>query len=443
MKKLRNTSLIAFTVGAVIFIVERMLTKRGLDESGETLFGYFMIMQLYSFVITFGNVLLINYLNKFITWESQPKKRLIIGSISSIVLTMTIIILLRLVILVFFFNGSFQDFLNTSSYYYIFSLIVTVNVLIIMHAVYFFKAMTDKKVTKHKVISKTQSAKFESLKNQLDPHFLFNSLNVLTSLIEENPRQAEKFTTKLSKIYRYVLTQKSEDLVLATEELKFAKTYTDLLKMRFEDAVVFNIPEKLDDDKLKIIPLALQLLLENAVKHNVITSNKKLEINIYQEGNYLVIENNVNPKSNIEKSTKVGLQNIIDRYSLVTLSNVFIENDNKTFKVKLPLLIQKTKIMNTSINKEEKYYQAKKQVKKIKDFYMALFMYCLFVPFIIFIWNTYSHNTIQWFWFPILGWGLGLFFQGADAFNKFPVFGSDWEKRKIQEFMDNDDQVKF
>jgi hypothetical protein len=99
--------------------------------------------------------------------------------------------------------------------------------------------------------------------------------------------------------------------------------------------------------------------------------------------------------------------------------------------------------MNSLYNKEEKYYQAKKQVKKIKEFYTTLLMYCLFIPFIIFIWYNYSRNSIQWFWFPILGWGIGLFFQGADAFNKFPVFGKDWEKRKIQEFMNDENEVRF
>ncbi len=437
MKDIKKTSLIAFIIGVIIFITERIITKQSLEESNQTLFLYFMIMQLYSFVITFGNAFYNFYLNKFITWQDEPKKRLIIGSLGSIIITMLIIVILRIIVI----EGRINVFLKSDKYYYIF--ILTVNILIIMHAIHFFKTMTEKKVTKHKVISKTQSAKFESLKNQLDPHFLFNSLNVLTSLIEENPKQAEKFTTKLSKIYRYVLTQKNEDLVLATEELKFAKTYTDLLQMRFEDAVVFDIPEDLDVENLKIIPLALQLLLENAVKHNVITSNKKLDIKIYQENNYLVVENNINKKSTIEKSTKVGLQNIVDRYSLVTTSAVIIEDNNKTFKVKLPLLIQKTKIMNTSYKKEEKYYKAKKQVKKIKDFYTSLFIYCLFVPFIIFIWYNYSRGTIQWFWFPILGWGLGLFFQGAEAFNKFPVFGNDWEKRKIQEFMEDDEEVQF
>ena len=111
----------------------------------------------------------------------------------------------------------------------------------------------------------------------------------------------------------------------------------DLLKLRFEDSIDFEITNDVDDN-LKIVPLSLQLLLENAVKHNQISSNNKLKIRIHKEANYLVIENNLNPKTNLEKSTKVGLNNIKERYSLVTNSQVIIENNNKKFKVKLPLL---------------------------------------------------------------------------------------------------------
>src|SRR5690606_34737643 len=98
-----------------------------------------------------------------------------------------------------------------------------------------------------------------------DPHFLFNSLNVLTSLIDENPEQAQKFTTSLSKVYRYVLEQKNKELVSVEEELEFAKTFIGLLKMRFENGIHFEIPETTSNPEAKIIPLSLQLLLENAV----------------------------------------------------------------------------------------------------------------------------------------------------------------------------------
>lgn len=142
-------------------------------------------------------------------------------------------------------------------------------------AIYYYRFKQESKVKEQKIIAGTASAKFDALKNQLDPHFLFNSLNVLTSLIEENPDAATKFTTSLSKVYRYVLEQKNKDLVSVEEELEFARLYMTLIKMRFEDSIVFMLPDKLINPEAKVVPLSLQLLLENAVKHNIVTPSKK------------------------------------------------------------------------------------------------------------------------------------------------------------------------
>ncbi len=124
--------------------------------------------------------------------------------------------------------------------YYQSSLIIAIIVSLYFHAIWYYKYRQENKVKEQKIIAGTASAKFDALKNQLDPHFLFNSLNVLTSLIEEDPYQAQKFTTSLSKVYRYVLEQKNKDLVSVDEELQFAKTYVKLLKMRFEDSIHFR-----------------------------------------------------------------------------------------------------------------------------------------------------------------------------------------------------------
>ena len=159
-----------------------------------------------------------------------------------------------------------------------------------------------------KVIAGTASAQFESLKNQIDPHFLFNSLNVLSALIEENPESAQKFTTSLSKIYRYVLEQKDKELVTVSEELNFAKTYMNLLKMRFENSITFDLPTDFSNDLAKVVPLSLQLLLENCIKHNVVSESKPLHIKIYMENNFLVVENNLQKKEVLTDRKGVGLQ---------------------------------------------------------------------------------------------------------------------------------------
>jgi len=439
MKDLEKILKYSAIISVFVFLIERSVTTNGFQVSTVYLLKIYFIDFIYSFVLSILNFKYFQLLDNYVSWKTEPKKRLILGTIGAVIVTMIGIVVLRYFVVIYVENSDFNDFLNTNKSYYIFSFIITVNILIAVHAIYFFKEISKNKVKEHQVISKTETAKFESLKNQLDPHFLFNSLNVLTSLIEENPNQAVKFTTKLSKVYRYVLQQKSQSLIEVNQELAFAKTYMDLLKLRFEDSIDFEITNDVDDN-LKIVPLSLQLLLENAVKHNQISSNNKLKIRIYKEANYLVIENNLNPKTNLEKSTKVGLNNIKERYSLVTNSQVIIENNNKKFKVKLPLLTKKIEIMNT-YNQQEKYAKAQEKVKKIKEFYGSLISFIFIIPMLFYIWKTYTPGIIQWFWFPFVGWGISLVTQAINIYG----LSSNWEERKIKEFMDNDqsNDIKF
>jgi two-component system LytT family sensor kinase len=225
------------------------------------------------------------------------------------------------------------------------------------------------------------------------------------------------------------------------EELKFAKTYMELLGMRFEDAVQFNIPDSINNNDLKIVPLSLQLLLENAVKHNVVSNSKPLTINIYEEDNYLIIKNNINPKAAIGKSTNVGLQNIADRYGLITQKEVKIENNNKIFKVSLPLLIKMNNIMYIDDLENSNYVKAIERVEKLKEFYQNLASYCLVIPFLIFI-NLKFSPSFQWFWFPIFGWGIGLVFHFLEVNNYSFFLGKNWEDKKIKEMMDKENHIK-
>ena len=314
----------------------------------------------------------------------------------------------------------------------------------IFHFIYFYNKYQQNKIKEQKVIAGTASAKFDALKNQLDPHFLFNSLNVLTSLIEENPDSAQKFTTSLSKVYRYVLEQKNKELVTVDEELQFAKTYMSLLKMRFEDSIVFTMPEKALNPESKVIPLALQLLLENAVKHNMVTTKKPLHINIYEDQDSLVVENNLQPKQIVKKSSGVGLSNIMQRYDLLTNKKVYINKEATRFAVAIPMLTKQISVMRTQSQPQidESYVRARNHVEELKGFYYSLLSYCLVIPFLIFI-NYRTSWQFQWFWFPALGWGLGLTIQAFRVFVNNGAFGRKWEERKIQEFMREEDNNQW
>lgn len=181
-------------------------------------------------------------------------------------------------------------------------------------------------------------SQFEVLRQQVNPHFLFNSLNVLTSLIKLEPDLAEKFTEHLSKVYRYVLENKDNDLVNLQTELDFLDAYIFLLNIRFMDKI--DVRVSIDDDKkeLKILPLALQLLIENAIKHNSMSKKNPLRIDIYVENeNTLTVENNLQERESHMASTGVGLKNINHRYSLLEMpAPQFYKTDTK-FIARIPL----------------------------------------------------------------------------------------------------------
>ena len=402
--------------------------------------GYtLLISAMYSFGLGFTQGIINDSLSNKWDWIEHTNTRIWAGIVTTVLYTVPVVLLIDYVNFIVI-SGHNIDRFFTGAYLWqhTFYIILSFGVSAFIHARGFmiqWKNSVKQESTKQEIVAKTETAKFESLKNQLDPHFLFNSLNVLTSLIGENPNLAEKFTTKLSKVYRYVLEQRNKDLVPIEEELKFAKTYMELLGMRFEDAVKFNIPDSLSNNALKIVPLSLQLLLENAVKHNVVSSSKPLTINIYEEANYLIIENNINPKEAIGKSTKVGLQNITDRYGLITQKGVKVENNNKTFKVSLPLLYKMNDIMHTDNLENSKYVKAVEKVEKLKEFYQNLASYCFVIPFLIFI-NLKVSPGFQWFWFPLLGWGIGLAFHFLEVNNYNVFLGKNWEDRKIREMMD-------
>lgn len=180
---------------------------------------------------------------------------------------------------------------------------------------------------------------FEVLQNQMSPHFLFNSLNTLTTLIAENPGVAMEFTQKLSEVYRYILQNKDKELVTLEEELEFAEAYIFLLKMRYPENLrtAFHIDNGFKNKY--IAPLTIQMLVENAIKHNVVSKAHPLSIEVYVENGYsIVVKNNLQRKKVIQKSTKTGLENIKKRYQYFGDKPVDIIVTTQNFMVAVPLI---------------------------------------------------------------------------------------------------------
>ncbi|MEP3210444.1 MAG: 2TM domain-containing protein [Maribacter sp.] len=366
-------------------------------------------------------------------------QRMSIALLGNVVMTCIGIFVATFIVLIGFHDRSIQQALTSQSIdNYFQSVFIALVIASIFYIVWYYKYRQENKVKEQKIIAGTASAKFDALKNQLDPHFLFNSLNVLTSLIEEDPYQAQKFTTSLSKVYRYVLEQKNKDLVTVDEELQFARTYVRLLKMRFEDSIVFDIPEKSLNPEAKIIPLSLQLLLENAVKHNVVTSERPLHIKVIEKDGMLQVSNNLQEKQVVKKSSGVGLTNIQQRYAILTDRRVQIEKAASDFSVRLPMLTkQVSKVETQEVYIEDKRYEkAKERVENIKGFYGNLTSYIIVIPILVFI--NYNTTSFPWAIFPALGWGFGLTVHGLEAFGYNPFYGKKWEERKMREFMEDE-----
>ncbi len=432
-----------FIIGTVMFLVFLVINliygvKPSFDYQMLKSFGYY---QLYAIVLTFVNGYYFDYLNHQVKWGKYKNYRLITGVVGGIVLTMTAVFVLRVFTEIIIEGENWNEFLATETKtFYLISLLITFIFTLFFHALYFYRELHKNRVKEQKVIAGTATAKFDALKNQLDPHFLFNSLNVLSSLIDENPENAQLFTADLSKIYRYVLEQKDKELVTVNEELQFARTYVGLLKMRFEDSIIFEIPEKASNPEARVVPLSLQLLLENAVKHNTVTPNKPLKINIYEEDGNLVIANNLQEKTVLKKGSGVGLQNIKQRYALLTYKQPAIEKNKQEFKVKIPMLTKQVSNSDqtrfASYMEDKRYENAKKHVNALKGFYSNVLSYIIIIPLLA--WLNYKTTDFPWIIFPIAGWGLGIVLHGMEVYGYNPVLGKNWEKRKIKEFMEKD-----
>ncbi|MEP2023938.1 MAG: histidine kinase [Reichenbachiella sp.] len=215
----------------------------------------------------------------------------------------------------------------------------------IYEGAYFFGKWKESFALAEKLKNQQIRTQFEVLQNQMSPHFLFNSLNTLTTLIAENQKTAIDFTQTLSEVYRYILQNKERELVELKEELAFSKSYVYLLQMRYPENLKVNFSIDIKYEDRYIAPLTLQMLIENAIKHNVISKLDPLQIDIYVEkGEVLVVKNNLKPKNTLEKSTKTGLANIRKRYEYLGQRNIDVITSQKNYMVAVPLIEMLTEL---------------------------------------------------------------------------------------------------
>ncbi|WP_091140162.1 histidine kinase [Flavobacterium caeni] len=431
-------------VGVMVVLVVFNWTFGGTIAFDRALLITFGFTLLYTYSLYISNSLVFQALDRYFANERFSKKRIVLGFVLSFFVSLLTVFLLRIFEDVGIEQETFAQFwAEEKPNNYVFAIVITFFITLSAYAFNFYRAYQENKVKEQKIIAGTASAQFETLKNQIDPHFLFNSLNVLSSLIEENPENAQKFTTSLSKIYRYVLEQKDKELVGIDEELSFAKTYMNLLKMRFENSLFYELPQGSIDPEAKVVPLSLQLLLENTVKHNIVSEQKPLHIRIFIDGDYLAIQNDLQKKEVLQDREGVGLQNIVNRYGIITNRKVLVEQTEKTFTVRIPILTKQITVMETNYNDLESAYQkAQKKVEDIKGFYGNFWSWAI-ISIGLAVVNLATYPQYLWFLYPTLGWGIGVAIHWMSVFNVMPFLGRDWEEKKIRQIIEKEKTSKW
>jgi LytS/YehU family sensor histidine kinase len=214
----------------------------------------------------------------------------------------------------------------------------SLTVVAIYESIYFMNELQKSVQEKEMLKRESLKAELNALKTQVNPHFLFNNLNTLISVIPEDPKLAVDFVKQLAKLYRHILEVKDEQSILLKEELDVLRAYAFLLQTRFGNNldVIINVP----DEKLnrRIVPLSLQILMENAIKHNIVSSDKPLTIEVFAVNGKLVVSNNLQKKNQINESTGIGLDNIRNRYKLLGNGKVEVTENGSSFTVSIPLI---------------------------------------------------------------------------------------------------------
>jgi LytS/YehU family sensor histidine kinase len=270
--------------------------------------------------------------DRFFSWTEQPAKRLFFGLVSTFGYTLAVVYVLTM--LFRWLTNIDVDFQRDVAYV---TIGFTFAISAFMHGHGFLMNWRQAALDVETFKKESAIAKYESLKNQINPHFLFNSLNALTNLVYEDQDKAAKFIKQLSDVYRYVLDTREKEVITLKEELGFVRSYLFLQQIRFGNNL--KVAVDLDGVDGQIAPLALQLLVENAIKHNVISTDDPLSIKIDFQDGFICVENNLQKKTMIsETGAGLGLENIKSRYKFLTDEEVFISEADEKFLVKLPLI---------------------------------------------------------------------------------------------------------
>ena len=306
------------------------------ENDGPGLFIWIIISVLLTFTVWEGSSRIVSFLWMKYPWEKNPAVHLLISII--FLISLSLFLILVLFFIYYAFTDYSSDYWQTMKGVNVAMVLITFFTTSIYEGIYLFKKWKKSLVLTASLEKENIQSQFEALKNQINPHFLFNSLSVLASIIPADSEKAVDFVNKFSKIYRYVLDVKDEIVVELKHELDFVMSYIFLQKIRFGEnlMIVNNIDAKVLDNF--VLPLSLQLLIENAIKHNEISDTYSLTITMTNNEDCLIIKNDLQQKQDDSNSTKIGLTNLTERYKLISdLVPKFYIKENE-FVAEIPFL---------------------------------------------------------------------------------------------------------
>ncbi|MBN2519807.1 MAG: sensor histidine kinase [Bacteroidales bacterium] len=334
-------------IASIIFIVGTS-TLISYFFNGPKLFSsffYYIKFSSFGFALGFtfwlGHTAIGKFTEKKLDWAKNPKKANIISLLMYIIYGMIFCPLISYLFDNYVLKLTGQDLFITVLVHTLMIFSLDMIVISLFYSTYLTKYWKKAIEANEELKRENLLAKYEALKNQVNPHFLFNSLNTLSGVVEQKPELATDFIKKLSDIYRYVLEQSDIELVSIHDEMRFVEDYIFLSKMRFGEALKFSsyIPSK---NIIQLVPLGIQMLVENAIKHNIIADDMPLKIEIGVEEGFIIVKNNIQKKKTIiSEKEPMGLDNLKKRYEYLSGSSIEIINVQNEFIVKLPIIENK------------------------------------------------------------------------------------------------------
>jgi two-component system LytT family sensor kinase len=323
-----------------MLVLALLITLLIFDSKGEGI-KIFMISYAWAVAICVtqwtGNSYIYGLLDKRYSWQDHLKKRAIYGSLALIGYSAFAYVVVQMIMFKLVYGALPENpvywTLRTSYIAVLISFAVSLIFLVVAFFQYWKKSLLEAERFKAEMLQ----YKYEALQNQINPHFLFNSFNVLSDLVYEDQHKAIAFIRQLSQLFRYVLDSRDRELVTIKEELEFIEAFSYLLQTRFEDKLIIQQEFEAREDEM-IVPMTLQLLIENCVKHNEISASQPLTVQIMRTGDYLKVENNLQLKSAGLDSKKTGLSNIRQQFKFFTDKEIVLTETDHSFSVEVPVI---------------------------------------------------------------------------------------------------------